>query len=161
MSSAAIVGRAAASGVRLVRHDDRIRMIGPRQAVDAIRAEIIAHKAEIMALLRAAECDATEHGGALSGPPAGTFWPWCPDISAEDLPGLYAELAGLIRALSALEHWPREDFSAIMTRAMRQPVAALLPDLHYFRQRLAGANDEIAARADVAAWCWRYDPAKR
>ncbi|MBB5501557.1 hypothetical protein [Paraburkholderia sp. MM5384-R2] len=85
----------------------------------------------------------------------GVFLPWGPYLSADDVRRMRAELVGMIEELSSLEGWPQLYRDEVLTAAVRGPLAALLPDLHYFTGRLAEARAEAAARDAVKRRTWR------
>ncbi|MGI0505473.1 hypothetical protein ABY44_20640 [Burkholderia sp. ZZQ-2] len=152
MSSVAqILGKAESLGVRLRLDGEIVRMNGPKDARDAIRADVIAHKPEIVAHLRAvaddtepilADCD-----GALRDPDGGLYLPWGPCLSAGDVHRMRAELIAMVEALSELECWASAHREDVLTRVIRGPLADLLPNIAYFRERLEAAHAEAAARA--------------
>ncbi|MCA7983420.1 TubC N-terminal docking domain-related protein [Burkholderia vietnamiensis] len=147
MNADEIVSKAKALRVRLWVEDDRVKIAGPSAAVAALKPEIIAHKAAVIAHLLSIENHAVSSDGALLHPDGGAYLPWGPRLSADDVQQLRAELAGLIEALSAREHWRREHLDSVLGRAMRGPLSDLMPNLHYFRERLAELDAERAAGA--------------
>ncbi|QVN10285.1 hypothetical protein [Burkholderia sp. LAS2] len=152
MSSVAqILGKAESLGVRLRLDGEIVRMNGPKDARDAIRADVIAHKPEIVAHLRAAADDAepipADCVGALHDPDGGLYLPWGPRLSAQDVDQLRAEVINLIEQLAHVEGWASARRDDVLTRAIRGPLADLLPNLAYFRERLDAAYAEAAACA--------------
>jgi hypothetical protein len=141
MSAAEIVRKATALGVRLRVDGDLVKMKGPTAAIAAIKPEIAAHKAEVMAYLS----DVAE------------FWPWAPYLGAADVERFRTELVGIIETLADMERWPAEHRGDVLARAVRGPLADLLPNLAHFRERLATALAEAAARDAVARKSWKFD----
>ncbi|CAG9194539.1 conserved hypothetical protein [Paraburkholderia tropica] len=87
----------------------------------------------------------------------GEFWPWAPYIGAADVQRMQTELVGMIERLADLEEWPDEQRDDVLARAVRGPLADLLPNLHHFNQRLTDATAAAAARAAVEKRTWRFD----
>ncbi|MCG5073039.1 hypothetical protein [Paraburkholderia tagetis] len=98
---------------------------------------------------------ASASGGALRSRSGGLYLPWGPYLSADDVHHLRADLAGMLEDLATLEGWPRELLDDVMARAMRGPLADLLPNLHYFRERLKAMRAQVAARDEAARHSWR------
>ncbi|HDR9799307.1 TPA: hypothetical protein QDC59_002899 [Burkholderia cenocepacia] len=88
--------------------------------------------------------------GALVDPDSGgLFLPWGSRLSADDVRRLSAELVGAIETLASMEHWPHELLDDMLGRAIRGPLADLLPNVSYFRERLEAAHAELADAARV------------
>jgi len=98
---------------------------------------------------------ASTSDGALRSRSGGLYLPWGPYLSPDDVRRLRADLAGMLEELASLEHWPRELLDDVFTRAMRGPLADLLPNLHYFRERLQAMRARSAARDEAARCAWR------
>ncbi|WP_198294322.1 hypothetical protein [Burkholderia ubonensis] len=145
MNANEIVGKAKALRVRLWVEEGRVKIAGPTAAVAVLKPEIVAHKAAVIAHLLSIDGHAISSDGALLHPDGGAYLPWGPRLSADDVRQLRAELAGLIEALATREHWRREHFDSVLGRAMRGPLSDLMPNLHYFRERLAELDAERAA----------------
>ncbi|MFL9952800.1 hypothetical protein PQR65_05235 [Paraburkholderia nemoris] len=141
MSIAQILSKAQLLGVRLSVDGDIVKMKGPAGAIATIKPEIAAHKPEILAYLR----DVAE------------FWPWAPYLGAADVERFRTELVGMIEGLADLERWPVEHRDDVLARAVRGPLADLLPNLAHFRDRLATAQAEAAAQAATTRRAWRFD----
>ncbi|MBB5467247.1 hypothetical protein HDG32_003367 [Paraburkholderia sp. CI2] len=88
-------------------------------------------------------------------PDGGAHLPWGPYLSPDDVRRLRADLAGMLEELAALEGWARELLDDVMTRAMRGPLADLLPNLHYFRERVKAMRAKVATRDEAARRTWR------
>jgi hypothetical protein len=165
MTTIEILQRATELHVRLVLVGDKIRMIGPVRAVDELIPDVTAHKSEMVAYLRAAvdghEAVPADCIGALHAADGGLFLPWGPCLWPDEVRRGRDELSGLIVKLAELERWPDTLRDSILSRAMSGPLADLLPNLHYFRERVTVARDEAAMRVALAARAWRYDPARR
>lgn len=93
--------------------------------------------------------------GALRSRSGGLYLPWGPYLSADDVRRLRVDLAGMLEELAALEGWRRELLDDVMTRAMRAPLTDLLPNRHYFGERLKAMRAQLAARDEVARHTWR------
>ncbi|WP_233863024.1 hypothetical protein [Paraburkholderia adhaesiva] len=93
--------------------------------------------------------------GALRSRSGGLYLPWGPYLSADDVRRMRAELVAMLEELSTLERWPRELLDDTMARAIRAPLADLLPNLHYFRARLKAMRVQAATSAEVANRTWR------
>ncbi|MFP3798688.1 hypothetical protein [Paraburkholderia sp. SIMBA_027] len=97
----------------------------------------------------------------VSGPggsnASGEFWPWAPYLGAADVQRMQTELVGMIERLADLEEWPDEQRDDVLARAVRGPLADLLPNLHHFNQRLTEAASVAAARKAVEKRTWRFD----
>ncbi|EEA00138.1 conserved hypothetical protein [Burkholderia sp. H160] len=160
-SASEIVDRATALRVRLWIEGERVNMAGPARNVAAIKPEIAAHKPEIIAHLRAAAGD-IEPGtadcvGALRDAAGGFFLPWGPYLEPDDLRELRAGLHEAIGALATLEGWTDAYRRQVLGIALHAPLSALLPDIHYFTDRLKHARTEALARELAAQRAWRYD----
>jgi hypothetical protein len=94
-------------------------------------------------------------GGALRSRSGGLYLPWGPYLTPDDVRRMRAELALMLGYLEELEAWPRELLDDVMARAMRGPLADLLPNLHYFRERLTAVRAQVAARNEAARCAWR------
>ncbi|MGT2471545.1 TubC N-terminal docking domain-related protein [Paraburkholderia terrae] len=145
MSIPSLIRNAEAVGVRIYLRDGRVKLRGPEVAMEAVRASLAPRKAEIIAYLQSAEQQ------------AGEFWPWAPYLNADDVRRFRTELVGAIETLAEMERWPDEHRDDVLTRAIRGPLADLLPNLHHFSFRLSEAKAEAAARAKAQARTWRFD----
>jgi hypothetical protein len=63
----------------------------------------------------------------------------------------------LIEAISTFEGWQREVQNEVLTRAIRGPLSDLLPNLHYFNERLHVLKAQEAAREEMAGRAWRLE----
>jgi hypothetical protein len=140
-----LIDEAKAAGVRVYLRDGKIKLRGSEQAMQAIRPRLALYRAELMAYLSAAEQQVSD------------FWPWAPYLTAADVERFRAELVGMIERLADLEQWPGDHRDDVLTRAIRGPLADLLPNLHHFNQRLTEATAEAAARDAIEKRTWRYD----
>ncbi|WP_431226863.1 hypothetical protein [Burkholderia contaminans] len=84
--------------------------------------------------------------GALHDPDGGLYLPWGPYLSAGDVHRMRVELIGMVEELSMLERWASANREDVLTRVMRGPLADLLPNVAYFRERLEAAHAEATAR---------------
>ncbi|MHB9839970.1 TubC N-terminal docking domain-related protein [Paraburkholderia terrae] len=150
-AAAQIVSKAHAMGVRLWLDGDRVNFAGPASAVAAIRSDLAAHKPEIVAHLRAGVSDQDSHGALIDADSGGLYLPWGACLPAEDVHRMRDELASLIVTLAEIEGWRSERLDDVMRRAMRGPLADLLPNLHHFREQLL---TERAATA-LCSRAWR------
>lgn len=87
----------------------------------------------------------------------GEFWPWAPYLGDADVQRMQTELVEMIERLAELEDWPEEHRDDVLTRAIRGPLADLLPNLHHFNQRLTEATAAAAARKAAEKRTWRFD----
>lgn len=94
---------------------------------------------------------------ARHGEPAGEFWPWAPYLTAADIERFRTDLVVLIETLADVEQWPDEYRDDVLTRAIRGPLADLLPNLHHFNGRLTEACAAVAARETSSRQAWRFD----
>jgi hypothetical protein len=95
--------------------------------------------------------------GALHDPDGGLYLPWGPCLSPDDVRRMRAELVGMIEELSGLECWPESLLDDVLGRAIRGPLADLMPNLAHFTERLTEARAESAARDALDRRTWRYD----
>lgn len=73
------------------------------------------------------------------------FLPWSPYIDPRKVRELRAELIEMIETLATLESWPHECRDDVLTRAIRGPLADLLPNISYFERRVIDAQCRVAA----------------
>lgn len=134
MSAAQILNKAALLGVELRLDGDVVRIRGPKNARDAIRLEVSAHKPEIVAYLRCAATAAVDlsHYPFADGP----FMPWCPPKSAAAVAGLLVDLRATVGKVADIEGWADEQRAYLLALLARQPISTLADDLAYFRERL-------------------------
>ena len=85
------------------------------------------------------------------------FLPWGPYLSEADVRRLRLELVAMIETLAGVECWPRERRDDVLTRALRGPLADLMPNLAYFRARLVEAQAEVHARELALCRAWRME----
>lgn len=90
--------------------------------------------------------------GALHDPDGGLYLPWGPCLSAVDVHRMRAELIAMVEELSTLERWASAHRQDVLTRVIRGPLADLLPNIAYFRERLDATRAEAAARAVLTAY---------
>jgi hypothetical protein len=103
--------------------------------------------------MRPAAADVIGHSSeAVSNDESASLWlPWGPRMSSCDVRRLLDELRAMIDELARIEGWPRERLADTMTRAMRGPLADLLPNVAHFSARLHEQHAEAAARELLAA----------
>jgi hypothetical protein len=92
--------------------------------------------------------------GSLIDPDGGVYLPWGPYLSPDDARRMRGELVVMIEELARLECWPRSLLDEVLTAAVRGPLSALMPDLHHFKEQLATARAEAAARAALDRCTW-------
>jgi hypothetical protein len=85
------------------------------------------------------------------------YLPWCAPIPADQVRVLMAELVELIEMLADYEAWPKSDRDEVLARAVRGPLADLMPNLHHFRERTTQARAEYDARQAARDRAWRAD----
>ncbi|WP_433703904.1 hypothetical protein [Paraburkholderia sacchari] len=146
MNIVQLLHKVRAAGVTLRLDGETVKVGGPKAAREALRPELVAHKPEIVARLRAAANE--------QEPP---FWPWVPYLSAGDVARLRAELVGMVEALADLEAWPEDHRRDVLARAIRGPQADLLPNLAHFRERHDAARADAQTRTERAARSWRME----
>lgn len=95
--------------------------------------------------------------GALREPEGGLYLPWGPHLPPDDVCTMRAELIAIIEVLSALECWASAYRDDVLTRAIRGPLADLLPNISYFRERLEAARAATSARAALKMRSWRFE----
>lgn len=145
MNVSALIEEAKAAGVRIYLRDGKVKLRGSDDAMEKVRSMLAPHKAEILAHLQSVERQ------------AGEFWPWAPYLTAADVERFRTELVTLIEKLADMEEWPDEHRDDVLARAIRGPLADLLPNLHHFNQRLTEATAAAAAREAVEKRSWRFD----
>lgn len=145
MNVRSLFAEAKAVGVRLYLAGGKVKLSGNADAMKALRPKLAPHKAEILAYLQSNERS------------IGEFWPWAPYLGADDVKRMRTDLVGMIERLSGMEDWPAGLRDDVLARAVRGPLADLLPNLHHFNQRLAEANAAAAAREVVEKRTWRFD----
>ncbi|CAJ0849588.1 TubC N-terminal docking domain-related protein [Ralstonia flatus] len=146
MSVAQILSKAKAMGVRLSLNGDGVKLRGPADSIAALKPELAAHKAEIVAYLRRAANNAADSSGypVADGP----FMPWCPPMSSERVVGLVSDLRATISKVADIEGWSDDQRAHLQGLVARQPVSSLADDLAYFRERL-GAIEAVARIAII------------
>ncbi|RDK01624.1 hypothetical protein [Paraburkholderia lacunae] len=148
MNVTTLVNEAKAAGVRLYLKDGKVKLRGPVEAMKAVKPKLAPHKAEILAYLRDAESN---------GVRAGEFWPWAPYLGSDDVRRMRAELVAMIETLADMERWPADHRDDVLSRAIRGPLADLMPNMHHFNERLTAARAEAATRAALEQRTWRFD----
>ncbi|MET3229975.1 UNVERIFIED_ORG: hypothetical protein ABIC54_002160 [Burkholderia sp. 1263] len=141
----ALIEEAKAAGVRVYLRDGKVKLRGSDEAIKAVRSMLAPHKVELLTYLQGADQQAIE------------FWPWVPYLTTADVERFRTELVAMIEKLADVEQWPAEHRDDVLARAIRGPLADLLPNLHYFNQRFTEATAEAAARRTVEKRAWRYD----
>lgn len=136
MNPAQIVGRAALLGVSLRLDGSQIKIRGPRDARDAILAEVVAYKHEIAAYLG--------QYPVADGP----FLPWCAPMTVERVAALQSALRATINKLADAEKWTDDLRADRLSAIARQPAFTLADDLAAYRQRLGGI-EAAACAAEV------------
>lgn len=164
MSIVAILDKAKTLGVRLSIVGEVVKMKGPADAIATIKPEIAARKPEIMAHLRTTANDPAiippipnDCIGALQSSDGGLYLPWGPYLDPESVDRMRGELIGLIETLADMEQWDTGRRDDVLTRAIRGPLADLLPNMAHFNERLTEARAEAQARAELDRRTWRYD----
>ncbi|HDR9061071.1 hypothetical protein [Burkholderia vietnamiensis] len=161
MSIVAILDKAKSLGVQLRVVGDIVKMKGPADAVATIKPEIAAHKAEIMVFLlsgaNAPDNIPADCVGALRSRDGALYLPWGLRIPAEKVDRMHNELIAMIEELADIESWPAGDRDDVLTRAIRGPLADLLPNRAYFSERLTEARAKKAARELADRRAWRFD----
>ncbi|MBR8214695.1 hypothetical protein [Burkholderia vietnamiensis] len=161
MNATVIVNKAKAMGVRLSLNGDKVKLRGPTDAVAAIKPEVAAHKPEIVAHLRAALSDNERVPGdcigALRSRDGGLYLPWGPYLDPASVDRLHGELIAMVEELADIESWPAGDRDDVLTRAIRGPLADLLPNRAYFSEQLTEARAKKAARELAGRRAWRFD----
>jgi hypothetical protein len=142
-------------GVRLSLSGDKVKLRGPANAIAAITPELAEHKPEIVRHLRNVARVPEECVGALRSADGGFYLPWGPYLTPDDVSRMRAELVGMIEELANLECWPETYRDDVLSRAIRGPLADLLPNIAYFNERLSEARAEAAARAALDRRTWR------
>ncbi len=162
MNDEEILSHSQAIGVRVWLEGEQVRFAGPASAVAAIQTDLAARKQEIAAYLRAHDPD--DCAGALIDPDSGGLYlPWARYMSSDDVRRMRTELVGLIDALAEAEGWPHKTLDDVMARAMRGPLADLVPNLEHFRVRLDAVRTEVdeRVRRRATAWCYEGPDARR
>lgn len=136
MNPAQIVGRAASLGVSLRLDGSQIKIRGPRDARDAILAEVVAYKHEIAAYLG--------QYPVADGP----FMPWCAPLTVERVAVLLDDLRATINKLADAEKWTDDLRANRLSAVARQPAFTLADDLADYRQRL-GDIEAAACATEV------------
>lgn len=95
--------------------------------------------------------------GALQSSDGGLYLPWGPYLDPESVDRMRGELIGLIETLADMEQWDTGRRDDVLTRAIRGPLADLLPNMAHFNERLTEARAEAQARAELDRRTWRYD----
>ncbi|WP_321808073.1 hypothetical protein [Burkholderia sp. BCC1993] len=161
MNIQSLICDAEAAGVRVYLRDGTVKLRGSDEAMDAIRAKLAPHKAEILAYLQTANRPSEQLPddcvGALQSGDGGMYLPWGPYIDPHQLSAMQRELFEVVDALAKLEHWPDDDYDLVIGAIERQPISTLRPDLAYFRERLHVARTEEQARQAASRRAWRFD----
>jgi hypothetical protein len=74
--------------------------------------------------------------GALQSHGGGLYLPWGAVLTQAEVFTLQADLTRMIEELAALERWEGSDLNDVLERAWRGPLSDLLPNTHYFEERL-------------------------
>lgn len=144
MNIQSLFSEAKAAGVHLYLHDGKVKLRGDAEAMKALRPKLAPHKAEILAYLQSAEQQ------------TGEFWPWAPYLTTADVERFRTELVATIEKLADMEQWQDEHRDDVLARAIRGPLADLLPNLHHFNGRLTEARAAVAARETASRRAWRF-----
>lgn len=145
MNIQSLIGEAEAAGVRIYLREGKVKLRGSDEAMESVRSMLAPHKAEILAYLQSAEQQVSE------------FWPWVPYLTLVDVERFRTGLVATIEKLADMEQWPDEHRADVLARAIRGPLADLLPNLHHFNQLLTEATAATAARGAVEKRTWRFD----
>ncbi|CAN7470929.1 hypothetical protein [Paraburkholderia hospita] len=95
--------------------------------------------------------------GALQSADGGLYLPWGPYLAPDDVSRMRAELVAMIETLVDMEQWDAGRRDDVLTRAIRGPLADLLPNIAHFNERLTAARAEEEARAALDRRTWRFD----
>ncbi|WP_052319429.1 hypothetical protein [Burkholderia sp. A9] len=95
--------------------------------------------------------------GALQSSDGGLYLPWGPYLDPESVERMRGELIAMIEQLSDLEDWPSGTRDDVLTRAIRGPLADLLPNVAHFAERLTTARAGVEARNLLDRRVWRFD----
>lgn len=157
MSVGQILSKAQAMGVRLSLNGDTVKLRGPANAIATIKPELAAHKPEIVAHLRHVTTVPADCLGALRDPDGGLYLPWGGHLSPNDACRMSGELIDMIETLADMENWPPELRDDVRTRALRGPLADLLPNYSHFRERLDAARAAGSARTALEMRSWHLE----
>ncbi|MDR5770865.1 MULTISPECIES: hypothetical protein [unclassified Caballeronia] len=72
----------------------------------------------------------------------GPYLPWGPYLTPEQLAAMQQAVIEVVTELSRIERWRDDYYDMIVVEIKRQPISTLLPDLDYFRARLAAARSQ-------------------
>ncbi|MBN3763407.1 hypothetical protein [Burkholderia sp. Ac-20365] len=133
-----LIAAARAAGLVLTPNGDKLKVRGDGAVIDQWTAELVAHKAEILACL-------TQEGASVGFPfdeeSAAPFCPWGPYVTHEMLNEWQHELRRLLAELATVEVWTDERRVAFADYVERQPaLATLRDDIAYFKERLNDAQ---------------------
>lgn len=79
--------------------------------------------------------------GAGVDPESGApYLPWGPYLTTDQLKAMQQAVKEVITELSRIEGWSDVHYETIAVEVGRQPICTLLPDLDYFRARVAAAR---------------------
>ena len=84
---------------------------------------------------------------ALQSADGGLYLPWGAYLDPASVNRMRGELVALIEELADLEQWDSGRRDDVLTRAIRGPLADLMPNLAHFNERLTEARAEKEARA--------------
>ncbi|KVH77576.1 hypothetical protein WJ41_05070 [Burkholderia ubonensis] len=128
------------------------------ERLDAARAADFANQMFDRQRRRPTSCD--DHVGIFRTADVGLFLPWGPRLSPDDVQRILFELAELIDNVADSEGWSFDHRADVMRRAKRGPLADLLPNLAYFRERMGEIFAERDARRLIASWMQRRGAAR-
>ncbi len=130
---------------------DRLQYEGPEEAIDRMLPAMKAHRDDLLECVRAVSDTLIDPG---SGAP---YLPWGPYLGTGGIQRFRAKHVDIIERLADMEGWPQEHRDDVLARAIRGPLADLLPNLHHFNERLAEAKAQEAAREKIRARSWRLN----
>lgn len=89
---------------------------------------------------RQTTADDADCGGALMAD--GPYLPWGPYLTPDRLKAMQQAVIDVVTDLARIEGWKDDHYDIIVVEIKRQPLCTLLPDLDYFRARLAAARSQ-------------------
>ena len=130
---------------------DRLHYEGPEKATDRMLPAMNAHRDDLLECVRAVSDTLID---PVSGAP---YLPWGPFLGTGGVQHFRAELVEIIERLADMERWPEEHRNDVLARAIRGPLADLLPNLRHFKERHADLKAQEAVREKIRARSWRFD----
>ncbi|WP_133660514.1 hypothetical protein [Paraburkholderia sp. BL10I2N1] len=137
--------------MRLSLNGDRLHYEGPEKAIERKLPAMRAHRDDLLECVKAVS-------GTLTDPDSrAPYLPWGQYLGAGGVQRFRANLVGCIERLADMEGWPDEHRDDVLARAIRGPLADLLPNLRHFNERLTEVTAEEAAREKIRMRSWRFD----